>query len=190
MLRALQERAIVPVGGVEEVAVDFRLICATHRDLAELVASGRFREDLWARLGGFALVLPPLADRREDLATLVADIASSAGRGGRLELTAEAARALLRHEWPRNVRELERAIVTALALAGDAAIDLRHLPSEVASPRVSSSTLEDPRRGELEAALRAHAGNVSAVARALHRPRSQIQRWMRRWGLRADDYAA
>jgi transcriptional regulator of acetoin/glycerol metabolism len=100
----------------------------------------------------------------------------------------DAARALFQHDWPRNVRELSKVLQAALALAGDGAIDLLHLPRSLRkdapapiAPAVEE-TDDDARRRELVEALRAHRGNVSAVARALGKHRAQIQRWMRRWG--------
>ncbi|HTJ41595.1 MAG TPA: sigma 54-interacting transcriptional regulator [Kofleriaceae bacterium] len=201
LLRALQERAVRPVGATAPVPVDFRVICATHRDLPGMVARGEFREDLWARLAGFELVLPPLAERREDLGTLVAHLVDRLSPDREITLTPDAARALIRHAWPRNVRELEKVLEAALALAGDAELDVQHLPALITEgvPRSGIHVIppdetlppaatpdDDPRRAELVAALRDHAGNVSAVARALGKPRSQIQRWMRRWGLRGD----
>ena len=188
LLRALQERAVRPVGATEPVPVDFRLVSATHRDLDAMVRTGRFREDLWARLSGFTLELPPLRARREDLETLIADLGQRVAGGRGLTLTAEAARALLAHDWPRNIRELERSLGAAVALAGDGEIDLVHLPGMGASEPgpAPEADDDDPRREQLVEALRAHHGNVSAAARALGRPRSQIQRWMRRWGLRPD----
>jgi transcriptional regulator of acetoin/glycerol metabolism len=191
LLRALQERAVTPVGATEPVPVDFRLISATHRDLSAMVAAGSFREDLWARLAGFALDLPPLAARREDLATLIADLAARRAPGRDVAFSADAARALLGYAWPRNVRELEKVLAAALALAGGGEIDLPHLPETFGSADTAPLPVADdgdPRRDELIAALRAHKGNVSATARALGRPRSQVQRWMRRWNLRPEDF--
>jgi DNA-binding NtrC family response regulator len=215
LLRALQERAVQAVGATAPVPVDFRVICATHRDLPAMVARGELREDLWARLAGFELVLPPLVERREDLGTIITHLLDRLSPDREVALTPDAARALLRHAWPRNVRELEKVLEAALALAGGGDLDVVHLPAAVAdgvprsgihviprdltpapapipapiaaairAPAAASPPDDDPRRAELIAALRAHGGNVSAVARALGKPRSQIQRWMRRWGLR------
>ena len=195
LLRALQERAVTPVGATSPIPVDFRLISATHRDLPAMVAAGSFRLDLWTRLAGFTVELPPLARRREDLATIIVDLGARLAPGRALAFTADAARALLDHPWIGNVRELERVLAAALVLAGDGEIDLAHLPSgfaddpeeddEPSSPVADSG---DPRRDELIEALRAHRGNISAASRAIGRPRSQVQRWMRRWGLRTADF--
>jgi sigma-54 dependent transcriptional regulator, acetoin dehydrogenase operon transcriptional activator AcoR len=200
LLRALQERAVRPVGATAAVPVDFRVISATHRDLEVMVRMGGFREDLWARLAGFTFEVPPLAERREDLGTLVAHLLGRHGGGRDIALTADAARALIRYGWPRNVRELEKALEAGIALAGDGDLDVHHLPPAIGDgvPRsgahpvapddsIDAPPIDDPRRDALIAALREHQGNVSAAARALGKPRSQIQRWIRRWGLRAAD---
>jgi transcriptional regulator with PAS, ATPase and Fis domain len=185
LLRVLQERAVMPVGAVKATPVDLRVIAATHRDLEAMVKSGEFREDLWSRLNGLVVELPRLADRREDLATLVATIAHRLGRS--VTLSADAARAIFDHNWPREVRELEKAIESAIALAGGEEIDLVHLPPALGEPvRTSAPAIDDndPRRAALVEALRAHQGNVSAAARAIGRPRTQVQRWMKKWGLK------
>ncbi len=183
LLRVLQERAVMPVGAVRAQPIDLRVIAATHRDLEAMVGTGEFREDLWSRLNGLVVELPRLADRREDLATLIATIAHRLGRS--VALSSDAARALYHHTWPREIRELEKAIESALALADGEEIDLVHLPAAIGDPAAPAPApaLDDPRRTALVAALRDHQGNVSAAARALGRPRTQVQRWMKKWGL-------
>jgi transcriptional regulator with PAS, ATPase and Fis domain len=201
LLRTLQERAVLPVGATAPMSVDFRVISATHRDLDAMVAAGKFREDLWGRLNGVTFALPSLAERREDLATMVAHICDRVSPDREVTILPDAARALVRHDWPRNVRELEKVLEAAIARAGGADLDLHHLPPDLGDgmPRSGvhqfsseddlepAQATDDPRRAALVAALREHGGNVSAVARALGKPRSQIQRWMRRWGVHADD---
>jgi transcriptional regulator of acetoin/glycerol metabolism len=186
----LQERAVMPVGAVRATPIDLRVIAATHRDLEAMVTEGQFREDLWSRLNGLVVELPHLADRREDLATLIATIGRRLSPSRPLTLSSDAARALFHHGWPREIRELEKAIESALALAGGDEIDLLHLPPAIGEPsappqRASAPLLDDndPRRTALIDALREHQGNISAAARALGRPRTQIQRWMKKWGI-------
>ena len=97
-----------------------------------------------------------------------------------------AARAIFAYDWPLNVRELEKALETALVLSGSGVIELTHLPPELrepAAPRRSEEAVDETRKAELEALLRQHAGNVSAVARAMGKARMQIQRWMDRYAL-------
>jgi transcriptional regulator of acetoin/glycerol metabolism len=169
--------------------VDLRVVAATHRDLDELVADGDFREDLHARLVGFELELPALADRRVDLGVMLGEIMPAGGR-----LAGPAARALLRHSWPRNVRELVRVVERAHALAEGGEIQLAHLPDEVAqaatasAPAAAAGTEDDRRRAELAALLEKHAGNVSHVAAELGRVRSQVQRWLKRYNLDPERY--
>ncbi|MCE9572818.1 MAG: sigma 54-interacting transcriptional regulator [Deltaproteobacteria bacterium] len=193
LLRVLQDRQVTPLGQSAAVASDFRVVCATHRDLPELVASGEFREDLWARLSGFTIELPALADRSEDLATIIAALCARLAPGRPIALSVAAARALVEYHWPRNVRELEKTLEAAIALSPVDELDLSHLAA--AAPGLidtapSAPSAPDPRRTALVAALREHNGNVSAVARAMAKPRSQIQRWMRRWNLRSGDFGA
>jgi hypothetical protein len=188
LLRVLQERAVMPVGAVRATPIDLRVIAATHRDLEAMVESGEFREDLWSRLNGLVVELPRLVDRREDLATLIATLGARFSPDRPITLSSDAARALFHHDWPREIRELEKAIESAIALAAGDEIDLVHLPQSIGEPaapagRSSSPALDDPRRAALVDALREHQGNVSAAARALGRPRTQVQRWMKKWGI-------
>jgi hypothetical protein len=175
--------------------VDLRVVTATHRDLATLVEEGAFRSDLFARLTGLEVELPPLRDRRADLGLLIPTLLRRAGAPAGVRFSREAARALFRWSWPHNVRELEKALALAVALAGGGRIELVHLPEPV---RTAPEARPDPmagravrplseadvsRRTELIELLRAHHGNVSAVARQMGVARMQIQRWCRRFHL-------
>lgn len=187
LLRVLQERAVMPVGAVRAQPIDLRVIAATHRDLDAMVRAGQFREDLWSRLNGHLVELPRLIERREDLATLIASIAHRLSPARPVSLSVGAARALFHHGWPRDIRELEKAIEAAIALADGEELDLSHLPAALdeAHESLPPDDDDDPRRAALIAALREHQGNVSAAARALDRPRTQVQRWMKKWNLPA-----
>ena len=203
LLRVLQEQEVRPVGATASTPVDLRVLAATHRDLEQACMAGEFREDLLARLGGM-FVLPPLCERREDAGLVISALlaASEDPRAAGATFTSEAMRAMLRYDWPRNVRELEKCVERALALADGAAIDVRHLPEEVrvpgevrarrgstpgaaaAAPGAAALGEEDRvRREQLIALLKEHGGNVAAVARAMSTVRSQVQRWMKRYGL-------
>ncbi len=187
LLRVLQESEVLPVGGTRPVPVDFRLIVATHRDLEQMAARGAFRHDLLARLSGFTVHLPPLRERREDLGMLIAALLERHAKGRPLTFTHAAARALFLYDWPLNVRELERALLLAIALSSGSVIDLPHLPEAVRSmpaaplPAPELPVEEAQRRDELLALLREHHGNVTAVARVMGKARVQVQRWMRRY---------
>jgi hypothetical protein len=135
LLRVLESGELFPIGAVRPVSVDVRVVAATDRDLRSF-APERFRVDLLARLSDLKMVLPPLRERREDLGLLIRELirrqmgSDAAG----VSLTIEAARALLLHSWPLNVRELERALQAALMLAAGGPVGLQHLPAAIAQP--------------------------------------------------------
>jgi len=198
LLRALQEREVLPVGATEPVRIDVRVLAATHVDLEDAVAAQRFRPDLYARLAGFTLRLPPLHRRREDLGILIGAILRR-DRGAQATFTADAGRALLRHRWPGNIRELEQCLAAALVLAGDGPIELAHLPESIRRPGAPAAAIpglrprqlsaEDlRRRDQVATLLRASRGNVAAVARSLGKARMQVHRWVKRFDLSLADY--
>ena len=130
-LRVLQEHEVIPVGDTRPVKVDARLCAATHRDLDAMVEDGAFRRDLYARIFGFVLELPPLRQRRADFGILLSSLLRRMPGGERVTLTPAALRAMLRHDWPLNVRELDKCLVAATALADAQPIELDHLPPSV-----------------------------------------------------------
>lgn len=134
LLRAVQERQVLPVGGDREVPVDVRIVAATHRDLAARVRDGRFREDLYYRLAVLPIDLPPLRSRREDIPELIEHILARRARLGSPARHASKAvhEALALCELPGNVRQLENILMQATIAAGDdEALDLAHLPVTV-----------------------------------------------------------
>jgi DNA-binding NtrC family response regulator len=134
LLRVLQERSFRRLGGRTEQTVDVRVIAATNHDPAEAVRSGKLREDLYYRLNVFAIGLPPLRERKEDLPLLVqAFLAEFNARNGKAVVSADhaAMRALQAHDWPGNVRELRNVIERATILADGPFIEPRHLPPEL-----------------------------------------------------------
>ncbi|HUS65431.1 MAG TPA: sigma 54-interacting transcriptional regulator [Kofleriaceae bacterium] len=199
LLRVLQEREVTPLGSSQPEPVDLKVVAATHHDLKELVARDVFRRDLYARLAGYAVRLPPLRQRREDLGLLVAALLPRVAPGGDVRIGSAAARRLLRYDWPLNVRELEACLGVAAALARGAPIKLEHLPEALRSgpddarpardvEEAAFSAEDEGRRDELVELLRQHDGNVSAVARALGKARAQIHRWLRRYRIDPDSY--
>jgi two-component system response regulator AtoC len=147
LLRVLQERAVRPVGGDKEVAVDVRILSATHRDLEDAVAAGRFREDLWFRLNVIQVDLPPLRERGHDVLLLAQRFAAEfAARDGRAVtgFSPEAARRLLSWRWPGNVRELRNCMERAVALTAREEIGVEDLP-----PRVRDATPPQPAPSDL-----------------------------------------
>jgi len=197
LLRALQERAIRPVGSDREQPVDVRVIAATNVRLDAAVTSGRFRGDLYARLAQIPLEIPPLRERREEILGLAEGFATAAQKS--LHITADAAEALLLWHWPFNVRELENLVRRWCAMVAPVALGLEFLrgvnpaflapfQAGVSSPpghgsgthAVSGPALE---RAELEGMLRACDGDVSEVARRLSTTRAQVYRLIERLGL-------
>jgi sigma-54 dependent transcriptional regulator, acetoin dehydrogenase operon transcriptional activator AcoR len=132
VLRALAERCVTPVGDERPIPVDLAVVSATHRDTAALVADGRFRADLLARLRGLAIELPALRDRREDIAIFVAR--TLARVAPRATLQPPAMRALLTAPWPLNVRELEHVVAAAALRAAPHPIGVAHLDGVPAAP--------------------------------------------------------
>ena len=195
LLRALQEREVMPVGATRPAKVDLRVVAATHQPLEAMIERGGFRRDLLARLAGFTLELPPLRARRMDLGLLVASLLRrlAPDRADSVMLTPAAGQALFRHDWPLNTRELEQCLARALALAGDEPIDLHHLPATVTAPRgaAPAGPSPDARFSERDARLRLelleelarHQGNLADVARAMGKARMQVHRWCRRFGI-------
>ena len=144
LLRVLQEREFERVGSSHPIAVDVRVLAATHRDLEALVRAGRFREDLYYRINVVTIALPPLRERREDLPLLIDHFVTKFAEknGKKLRgLTPEAREALLRYDYPGNVRELENLIERAAVLTRDEVIGLSDLPLTLHDPSPESTTL-------------------------------------------------
>ncbi|MGD9903642.1 MAG: sigma 54-interacting transcriptional regulator [Vicinamibacterales bacterium] len=193
LLRALQEREIRRVGGDRTIRVDARVVAATNRDLRAAVEAGRFREDLFFRLGGFVIAVPPLRDRREDVPALTqAFVARTAARLKKRApaITADAMTALMDYPWPGNVRELQHAVERAVILAGRR-LRRQDLPPEVAGSAAAvaagdSLNLHALERAAIERALARFGGNRRQAAAALHISTPTLWRRMRHYGLVAE----
>jgi sigma-54 dependent transcriptional regulator, acetoin dehydrogenase operon transcriptional activator AcoR len=197
LLRAIQEREVIPVGGTQPTTVDVRYLAASHHDLREMVAAKSFRADLHARLAGFHIHLPALRERRADLGLLVASLLRrhAGDAAAAIKLAPDAGRALLRYPWPANVRELDQALGHAVVLAGGAPIAASHLPIHVVAPTAPRRAVVPPPpaltpadealRSELVALLQQHNGNVAAVAREMGKDPKQVRRWMKRFQIEA-----
>ena len=138
LLRFLESGEIRRVGENEPIHVDVRIVCATNGDLAEMVADGEFREDLYFRVNTFEIPLPPLRDRKPDLPLLAAALLTRARKrpvDDDEELSAEVLAGLADHDWPGNVRELANAIEHAVIMAGDRPVSVEHLPQQLATSR-------------------------------------------------------
>jgi len=189
LLRVLAEGETLALGATTPARVDLRIVAATHQDVERMCADGQFRDDLLARLAGFVLHLPPLVERREDLGLIVAALLHrlAGERAGRVAFAGDAARALILHPWTRNVRQLEQRLASALQIAGDAPISVDHLaldpPSALAPLRARWTGPDLERRDHLIGVLARNAGNITAAARELGKPRSQLQRWMKKYAI-------
>jgi two-component system NtrC family response regulator len=194
LLRVLQERVVQPVGG-KPVAIDVRILAATHQDLAAMVADGRFREDLFWRLGVVPVRLPPLRERLSDILPLAEHFLTLAGGPARA-LAAEAGALLLAHPWPGNVRELRNAMERAAALARRPVITaedlafLRRAPSRGEVDWLAGDLPEAVARLEaamIRNALDAAGGNRAEAARRLNIHRQLLYEKMRRYAIKPSD---
>ncbi|MCL6577386.1 sigma-54-dependent Fis family transcriptional regulator [Kyrpidia sp.] len=187
LLRVLEERVVVPVGGTRAIPVDVRVIAATHRNLKEMVRMGKFREDLYYRIHVITLTIPPLRERRGDIPLLVRHFINQSSGMGETCIDEEAMQALSAYSWPGNIRQLKNTIEQALFHADHGQIRWCDLPAEVrgrgpipasggkrALPRRRRSTALD--RLTLEEALRRTRGNISETARLLSVSRMTIYR--------------
>ncbi|MEO8122960.1 MAG: sigma-54-dependent Fis family transcriptional regulator [Burkholderiales bacterium] len=190
LLRVLAEREVLPVGATAPVAVDIRVIAATHRDLEALVREGRFRDDLYYRLAGAHLKLPPLRERN-DLPWLLHKMLHEGGTAVTLSSDAEA---LLRaHTWPGNLRELHNVIEFARAVCNGGVIAVNDLPDVLTArpPALIASGTAATRLPEAQLLLqylRAAQWNVSAVAHQMGVSRMTLYRRMKRWGIQSPNH--
>jgi formate hydrogenlyase transcriptional activator len=156
LLRVLQEREFEPVGCTRTTRVDVRVVAATNRDLLQVVREQEFRQDLYYRLNIFPIALPPLRERKADIPQLVrhfvAHFASSMGKTIRT-IPPEVMRALVRHPWPGNIRELQNYVARGVILSNDGVFEPAPLePCEPIPPPIANPTLEDTVRQEILAA--------------------------------------
>jgi transcriptional regulator with PAS, ATPase and Fis domain len=194
LLRCIQERAVIPVGGTQPIPVDVRIIAATHRDLKAMVRAGSFRQDLYFRVHVVRVEVPPLRERRTDIALLVehflARIAADYGEPVK-GVMPDAMQALISYDWPGNVRELANALERAHVLSAGRFLQLGDLPVEVrlageisgASSGEDIPPLEVVEKSLIIRALRATEGNQSQAARILKIERRRLYRKVRKYGL-------
>jgi DNA-binding NtrC family response regulator len=206
LLRAIQEKEVERVGGNTPIKVDVRLIAATNHDLEALVRQGRFREDLYYRLKVVELVIPPLAERREDIPLLIQRfLTDAAQRFNRpvKPLADDALRACMTHPWKGNVRELKSVVEQALLLAVGDEITAADLlggvgPARPTDGRATASLpanfkdakqqiVEEFERGFLTSALARHGGNITKAAEEIGMYRQNLQQKMRELGITTTD---
>jgi DNA-binding NtrC family response regulator len=186
LLRALQDRSIDRVGSTQPIPVDVRVVCATHRDLEQEVANGRFRADLYYRIHVVPIALPPLRERREDVRLLaesfLARARAEADRGP-TRIGPAALAALERHAWPGNVRELENAIERAVALADGEVLELADLPDEVQLAARGDLLREEVRSGRLDLDTAVARFETDLIREALARTRGNQTRAAEQLGI-------
>ena len=197
LLRVLQEHEYEPLGGVEPVSSDVRVVAATHRDLAEMVNRGTFREDLYYRINVMRLELPSLDERREDIPLLIDHFVD---RFNRLQeksvvgVSDEVLGLLMNHDFPGNARELENIIEHAFVLGRGSMIEIQHLPPELVRERgaaelasVPGMSLRSLESLHITDALRRNHGNRKAAAKELGINPSTLYRKMRDLGIEAPE---
>jgi DNA-binding NtrC family response regulator len=202
VLRVLQDRVVQPVGSDRRVEVDVRVISATHQDLEEAIAGGLFRQDLFYRIRGIQIVVPPLRARHEDILLLAAHFLERAATrpdGQLLTFSPRAIDALLSHAWPGNVRELEQVVTAAAVMAAGDRIEAADLKLAGAPQAAWGLELEDLdglplteakarlverfERHAIHRALETSGGNISAAARQLGIHRQSLQQKMEKLGI-------
>jgi DNA-binding NtrC family response regulator len=190
LLRALQEREVVPVGATQPVAIDVRIIAATNRDLEQEIRRGTFRSDLYYRLNVITLHLPPLRDREDDIALLAEHFLRRQSNGVLLRLSSDAVDALQAYDWPGNVRELENALERAAILTKGEVITVDLLPARIIDPAPaplvserppSNPTLELVERAYILWVLNAEGGNKARAAEVLGIDPSTLYRKLNRY---------
>ncbi len=206
LLRVLQERTVEPIGSGRSRPVDVRVVSATHQDLEVAVGAGHFREDLYYRIKGITLRVPPLRDRHEDIVLLAdyfLDRLATQSKTDVPRLAAGAIERLMRHTWPGNVRELQQVITAAASMTQSEMIESEAL--EITTPKAGAGTFDVDalygmplteaknelttwfERQAIEAALAANDGNISAAARRLGIHRQSLQQKMAALGIDKKD---
>lgn len=182
LLRALDEKVIMRVGGQQPIHLDIRIIAATHKNLLEEVKQGRFRNDLYYRIQGIQLCLPPLRDRAEDillLANYYIKELSSIFNKKHVKLSEDASSYLLEYNWPGNIRKLKNTIQQALFNLDDEVIFPRHLPEHICS----SSSKQKSEKDKIIEAIKKENGHMTSVANRLNISRATLYRKLKQYQL-------
>jgi two-component system, NtrC family, response regulator len=190
LLRFLQERVIERIGGREEIAVDVRVVCATHKDVRKLIEHGDFREDLYYRIAEITVRIPPLRERHGDALLIARELIEQlAGRGGlqRRDFSARAVQAIESYPWLGNVRELENKVRRGLIMAEGSRIEPEDLELDVPSSAPTCPTLKEAReqaeQAVLERALNTTGGHIVKSAELLGVSRPTIYHLMKKFGI-------
>lgn len=194
LLRVIEEKSLLRVGGTQPITVDIRIVAATNKDLHKEVKTGRFRQDLFYRLNVISLHIPPLTERKDDIPLLAYHFLNQYARAQGKQIDGfsnEALETLTNYQFPGNVRELENIIERAVALCNGQSISPKHLPQELESfsfkvyrhPGRRIPTLEENEREYIKWVLKNVNGNKSAAAETLGIDRVSLWRKLKRWGL-------
>ena len=193
LLRVLQERKFERVGGEESIEVDVRVIAATNKNLEEEVKAGRFREDLYFRLNGIQIEVPPLRERKDDISLFIDSFAERyAKENGKenIKIEEKARKAMIRYVWPGNIRELQHAVESAVVLCSGNEITLKDLPEKISSFNSVSdiviplgSTMEECEKIIIENTLAYCNGNKTRAADILKIGRKTLHRKIDEYGI-------
>ena len=197
LLRVIEERSLLRVGGTHPISVDIRILAATNKELSKEVQRGRFRKDLFYRLNVFALHLPPLVDRKDDIPLLAHHFLKRYTEAQDKAIDGfsdEAMDILLNYQYPGNIRELENMVERAVALCNDTVIYPKHLPQELEHysfkvyrhPGQKLPSLEENEREYILWVLKHVNGNKTRAAEVLDIDRVSLWRKLKRWDLTDD----
>jgi transcriptional regulator with PAS, ATPase and Fis domain len=204
ILRLLQERSFMRVGGTQKIEVDVRFVAATNRDIMQEVREGRFREDLYYRLNVVTITIPPLRERTEDIPLLAKYFLEKyCHRNEKIfvDFNPEVLACLMNYDWPGNVRELENVIERVVVLNNDTQVKVKHLPPHMQNIRKRAADFQKDgaallgsgqaiipldliEKYAIEAALQKCVGNVSEAAKKLKIGQATLYRKIRQYGLR------
>ena len=193
LLRVLEEKKIVRVGGNVEIPVDFRLVAATNRTLEAMVAEGKFREDLYYRLNVFSIAIPPLRERREDIAPLAYSFLARFARSLNRPVTRispEAMALLAGYDWPGNVRELQNAIERAVLVCRGPEVTPGDFPFHSAKAAPPGKSLAEVERLHVKRVLDESGWNITRAARLLEIDRVTLYNKIKRYGLEREKQEA
>jgi Nif-specific regulatory protein len=191
LLRVLQEREFVRVGGTKPIPSDGRLVVATNRNLKNMMIDGVFRDDLYYRLSVFPIQLPPLRDRREDIPKLVGHFVVRAAKEfgiPELSVSSKTVETLTQYQWPGNIRELQNVVERAVLMSDGPTLLPCHLPPDIQAatteePAEDASTLLGQERSLIVKALKDHNWNQSSAARALGITRYHLRHRIKKYGI-------
>ncbi|WP_026970554.1 sigma-54-dependent transcriptional regulator [Aliagarivorans marinus] len=191
LLRVLQERKVRPVGATQPIPVDFRLVCASHQDLQLAVSEGRFRDDLYYRINGFELVIPPLRERQEDIPLLISHFCQVGALASSKQFAPAAMALMMAANWPGNVRQLANVVQQLVILVPGELIDedaVRRALREEQQWLGFSQAREQFERRYLAKLLRMTDGNVSHAAKLAERNRTEFYKLLERHQLKPEAY--